>query len=55
MPTYVFRFDSCGEQFGKVMPVGERTKGRAQRCPRCKKKSIERVCASLYAKTSRKG
>jgi putative FmdB family regulatory protein len=54
MPTYVFRCNSCGEQFEKVMSVGEREKGKAPPCPKCKKQSAERVYASFYAKTSRK-
>jgi putative FmdB family regulatory protein len=54
VPTYEFKCGACGEQFERVMSISQREKEKAPSCPKCKKKSVQRVYTSFFAKTSRK-
>ncbi len=53
MPTYEYRCDRCGEEFGRVMSLSEHETVKVT-CPKCSSAEVTQLLTGFIAKTSRK-
>ena len=53
MPTYVYRCDTCGEEFSRIMSFKEYDEGKVT-CPKCKSEEVKQQLTEFIARTSRK-
>ena len=53
MPTYDYRCKKCDHEFSVVQSITEHGK-RKLKCPKCKKKKVERILSAANIQTSRK-
>jgi putative FmdB family regulatory protein len=53
MPTYEYRCDRCGEEFGRVMSLSEHEAVKVT-CPKCSSPEVTQLLTGFIAKTSRK-
>jgi putative FmdB family regulatory protein len=53
MPTYEYRCEGCGNEFSKVMSMGEHGQ-KEVRCPSCGGANVFQKFSTFYARTSRK-
>ncbi len=53
MPTYEFLCGQCGEEFVRIMSLGEFGSGKVA-CPKCQSDNVKQQMTAFTPKTSRK-
>jgi len=54
MPAYEFHCKNCGKKVTLVLSISEYTGNKAQKCPKCGSKKLERRITSFQVQTSKK-